>query len=123
MGKLNRLPRESATGADEPTESNDGLGAEHDVEGHQTPAPDGFLPGMPGTGGDVLHRPSGGGEATPEDDVEGHRLPSGERFLPGMPGTGGDRFVPGTGTGGDRFHRPSGGGEATPDDDVEGHRS
>ncbi len=105
MKKLNRLPREQVTGPEGDVKKGDAdryPGADTDVEGHRAD----FLPGLPGTGGDDLHRPIGAGEAT-EDDVEGHSLPSGGAFLPGLPGTGGDRF-----------RRPVGGGEIA-DDDVD----
>lgn len=96
MNKFKRLPHEAAI----PDAGDPGPGPDHgqteDVEGHRTPPGDSFLPGLPGTGGD-LRRPIGAGEV--EDDVEGHGMPSGERFLPGLPGTGGD------------FRRPSDGGE------------
>lgn len=86
MGINKRLPHEGKVTSDDRTNNLDGLPTAEDVEGH-------FLPGMPGTGGDNLHKPSGGGEVVDDDDVEGH-------FLPGMPGTGGDSL-----------HRPAGGGE------------
>ena len=98
MKKISRLPHEQVTG-----DQNDGLGAEHDarpdVEGHSAGQ---LSPGMPGTGGDNLRRPVGGGEV---DDVEGHAMghTKGERLSPGMPGTGGDA-------------RPTG------DDEIEGSR-
>jgi hypothetical protein len=96
MKKFNRLPREQVTadGHDDGLGANhDGLPVSDDVEGHGTPSGDGFLPGMPGTGGDNIRRPVGGGEL--EDDVEGHAMghTKGERFLPGMPGTGGDEIA------------------------------
>ena len=93
MKKINRLPREEASGGDGLPASSfpEGSGpTDQDVEGHVTPAGEGFTQRIPGTGGD-FRRPSGGGELT--DDVEGH--------LQRLPGTGGD------------FRRPSGGGEAT----------
>ena len=90
MKKMNRLPHEQVAPAE-----NDGLrqvtGADDDVEGHLGHTKgERFLPGMPGTGGDVVHRTTGENDA---DDVEGHSFghTKGERFLPGMPGTGGDR--------------------------------
>lgn len=96
MKQFKRLPHEQAV----PGTDDSGPGPDHnataDVEGHRVPPGDRFLPGLPGTGGDI-RRPVGGGEI--EDDVEGHGGPAGERFLPGLPGTGGD------------IHRPSGGGE------------
>ena len=84
MKKMSRMPHEQIA----PDEA-DGLPADSDVEGHRKG--NGFLPGMPGTGGDDLHRPTGSGEID-GDDVEGHLFghTKGERFLPGMPGTGGD---------------------------------
>ena len=92
MKKMNRLPHEQAAPDADPNtgSEHDGLPAK-DVEGHRYKAPDSFLPGMPGTGGDKVRRPSGGGEID-GDDVEGHAMghTKGERFLPGMPGTGGD---------------------------------
>lgn len=98
MKKLKNLPHEQIQG-DEPG----GLGPEHDglpasldsdVEGHGAKSEDRFLPGMPGTGGDLLHRPINGGELD-GNDVEGHLLghTKGERFLPGLPGTGGDKIA------------------------------
>jgi hypothetical protein len=109
MKKMNRLPHEQAVpeGDRDPGPEHDGLPAtDNDVEGHSRGTPDSFLPGMPGTGGDNLRRPTSGGEID-GDDVEGHAIghTRGERLLPGMPGTGGD---------------------AVPNDDendVEGHRS
>ncbi|MBA2381817.1 MAG: hypothetical protein H0V73_06875 [Chloroflexi bacterium] len=96
MKKLSRLPHDQAV-----PDSDTGVGPEHDglpaadtdVEGHRVP-PASFLPGMPGTGGDSLRRPVGGGEVG-DDDVEGHAMghTKGERLLPGMPGTGGDAIV------------------------------
>ncbi|GAC1670399.1 MAG: hypothetical protein NVS9B8_13560 [Candidatus Limnocylindrales bacterium] len=99
MKKFNRLPREQAVaGADDEFGPNhDGLPAGNDVEGHRSRNAESFLPGVPGTGGDNLHRPVGGGEYD-EDDVEGHRLGRtiGERLSPAMPGTGGDQAHPPT---------------------------
>ena len=92
MTKMNRLPHEqSVPDAEGVGPEQDGLPV-NDVEGHRARTPDSFLPGMPGTGGDNLRRPVGGGEVD-GDDVEGHAMghTKGERFLPGMPGTGGDR--------------------------------
>jgi hypothetical protein len=73
MGKKTKPPRDEARASD------DG----NDVEGHGQ----GFLPGLPGTGGDsllpglpgtggdsVLRRPSGGGELSGDDEIEGSRL-------------------------------------------------
>jgi hypothetical protein len=107
MKKMNRLPHEqSVPDTDASVASNhDGRSvADSDVEGHRA----GFLPGMPGTGGDSLRRPISGGEVD-GDDVEGHALghTKGERFLPGMPGTGGDVKVKIA---------------VDVEDDVEGHR-
>ncbi|HLO35831.1 MAG TPA: hypothetical protein VK194_07105 [Candidatus Deferrimicrobium sp.] len=96
MKKVSRLPHEQAI-----PESESGLGPEHgasstdqDVEGHRGPNGDTFLPGMPGTGGDNLHRPISGGEID-GDDVEGHLMghTKGERMSPGKPGTGGDTIA------------------------------
>jgi hypothetical protein len=92
MKKISRLPHEQSVPSSDsgPGPEHDGLPAtDTDVQGHN--APDSFLPGMPGTGGDKLRRPISGGEVD-GDDVEGHSLghTKGERFLPGMPGTGGD---------------------------------
>ena len=92
---MNRLPHEQSI-----PDTDSGVGPEHDglehhdVEGHRLPTGDRFLPGMPGTGGDSLRRPAGGGEVE-GDDVEGHSMghTKGERFLPGMPGTGGDEIA------------------------------
>jgi hypothetical protein len=110
MKKMSRLPHEQVAG-DHDGLPVDGLPVDGDVEGHRVPSGGNFLPGMPGTGGDQLHRPTGSGEADGDDDVEGHLgHTKGERFLPGMPGTGGDQL-----------HRPTGSGEAVGDDDVEGH--
>ena len=84
MKKLSRLPHEEVS-----PDAADGLPVDGDVEGH-------FLPGLPGTGGDI-HQPIGGEKlretAPDDDDVEGHILghTKGERFGPGMPGTGGDQ--------------------------------
>ena len=107
MKKMNRLPHEQSIpdGGSGPGPEHDGLPAiEQDVEGHSGPSE--FLPGMPGTGGDNLHRPIGSGEVV-GDDVEGHLMghTKGERFLPGMPGTGGERIAVNT------------------DEDVEGHKT
>ncbi len=101
MKKISRLPHEQAI-----AEDDTGFGPEHDklpfdsdVEGHGAPSGDGFLPGMPGTGGDSLRRPVGGGELRhhvgDDDDVEGHQMghTKGERFGPGAPGTGGDQIA------------------------------
>ena len=96
MKKFNRLPHEQAIaegdGGFGPV--HDGLPADQDVEGHGSPAGDGFLPGTPGTGGDNLRRPISGGEFD-GDDVEGHAMghTKGERFSPGTPGTGGDQIA------------------------------
>jgi hypothetical protein len=96
MKKISRLPHEQVI-----AEDGGGFGPEHDklpydsdVEGHRAPSADGFLPGMPGTGGDSLRRPVGGGEVD-GDDVEGHVMghTKGERLSPGTPGTGGDRIA------------------------------
>jgi hypothetical protein len=96
MKKISRLPHEQAI-----AEDDTGFGPEHDklpfdrdVEGHRAGDSDGFLPGMPGTGGDSLRRPVGGGEVD-GDDVEGHLMghTKGERFGPGAPGTGGDQIA------------------------------
>jgi len=94
MKKANRLPHEQSI-----PDTDAGFGPEHDglpatdsdVEGHRSRSGDQFLPGMPGTGGDNLHRPISGGEID-GDDVEGHVMghTKGERLSPGMPGTGGD---------------------------------
>ena len=100
MKKINRLPREEADGGDglPATSFPEGSGpTDQDVEGHVTPAGEGFTQRIPGTGGD-FRRPSGGGELT--DDVEGH-------LQQRLPGSGGD------------FRRPSGGGEATSDSEGE----
>ena len=101
MKKMNKMPHEQVA----PNE-NDGLqlGADDDVEGHLGHTKgERFLPGMPGTGGDVAHRTTGEIDG---DDVEGHSFghTKGERFLPGMPGTGGDRLA------------------VDADEDVEAHR-
>ena len=91
MRKTNRLPHEAAT-VEDGLPNNDKLPAAEDVEGHRLPEGRGdFLPGMPGTGGDNLHRPVGTGKVD-GDDVEGHSFghTKGERLNPGMPGTGGD---------------------------------
>jgi hypothetical protein len=89
---MSRLPHEQVAG-DHDGLPVDGLPVDGDVEGHRVPSGANFLPGMPGTGGDQLHRPTGSGEAVGDDDVEGHSFghTKGERFLPGMPGTGGDQ--------------------------------
>ncbi|MEO5940283.1 MAG: hypothetical protein ABIZ72_04960 [Candidatus Limnocylindrales bacterium] len=94
MKKMSRMPHEQSLpdGSSGPGPEHDGLPAiEGDVEGHRATRGNDLLPGMPGTGGDNLHRPIGSGEAD-GDDVEGHLMghTKGERFLPGMPGTGGD---------------------------------
>jgi hypothetical protein len=94
MKKMKSLPHEQATDTDAAPRA-DGLPAsDTDVQGHRYKAPDSFLPGMPGTGGDKLRRPISGGEVD-GDDVEGHAMghTKGERFLPGMPGTGGDEVA------------------------------
>jgi len=98
MKKVGRLPHEQVI-----ADGDGGIGPEHDrspvdsdVEGHQAGAPDTFLQGLPGTGGDRLRRPSGGGELDGDgDDVEGHLMghTKGERLSPGMPGTGGDQIA------------------------------
>jgi len=93
MKKIRRLPHEQVSGDQDDGlgAARDGLPAADDTEGHRysgfEPAP--LAPGMPGTGGDNLHRPVGSGEI---DDVEGHAMghTKGERLSPGMPGTGGD---------------------------------
>jgi hypothetical protein len=96
MKKISRLPHEQATGTDTGPE-HDGLPvAGDDVEGHRA----GFLPGLPGTGGDQVRNAIGkdtlrqatGDEPGAGDDVEGHSFghTKGERLSPGMPGTGGD---------------------------------
>jgi hypothetical protein len=104
MKKINRLPRESATGTPE-APNHDGLPVTGDVEGHRArSAPGDFAPRLPGTGGD-FRRPTGSGENDPGEDVEGHVAPS---FAPRLPGTGGD------------FRRPSGGGEIGAEDVVGG---
>jgi hypothetical protein len=92
MRKAKRLPHEAVT-ADDGLPNTDKLPGADDVEGHGLGQGD-FLPGMPGTGGDNLHRPVGTGEVD-GDDVEGHSFghTKGERLSPGMPGTGGDRVV------------------------------
>jgi hypothetical protein len=96
MKKVSRLPRElvvpdsdSVSGSE-----HDGLNVDSDVEGHRAGQSDGFLPGMPGTGGDNLRRPISGGEVD-GDDVEGHVMghTKGERLSPGSPGTGGDEIA------------------------------
>jgi hypothetical protein len=93
MKKFSRLPHEQAIadGDGGLGPRHDGLPVDSDVEGHGITQADGFLPGMPGTGGDSLRRPVGNGELD-GSDVEGHALghTKGERFGPGMPGTGGD---------------------------------
>jgi hypothetical protein len=106
MKKINRLPRESATGTPE-APNHDGLPLGADVEGHHVGSgPDDFAPRLPGTGGD-FRRPTGSGENDPgAQDVEGHGGPT--PFAPRLPGTGGD------------FRRPSGGGEIGAEDVVEG---
>ena len=95
MKKLSRMPHEQviADGDGGFGPEHDGLPVESDVEGHRAGNPDTFLPGTPGTGGDNLRRPSGGGELD-GDDVEGHLMghTKGERFGPGTPGTGGDQI-------------------------------
>jgi hypothetical protein len=94
MKKVSRLPHEQVIAENDPSvgPEHDKLPYDSDVEGHQ--AGDSFLPGMPGTGGDNLRRPVGGGEVD-SDDVEGHLMghTKGERLNPGMPGTGGDQTV------------------------------
>ncbi len=96
MRKMNRLPREEVTTDDGlPV---DGLPASNDVEGHRQEAVDSLGPRLPGTGGDDLRRPSGGGEIGDENDVQGHSLDA--NVGPRLPGTGGDDL-----------RRPSGGGE------------
>ena len=58
MAEQPKTPREDAQAGDD----------DNDVEGHGQ----GFLPGLPGTGGDsMVRRPSGGGEFRTDDDVEG----------------------------------------------------
>jgi hypothetical protein len=97
MKKVSRLPHEQviADGDGGIGPEHDGLPVESDVEGHRAGDPDSFLRGVPGTGGDNLRRPSGGGELDGGDDVEGHVMghTKGERLSPGMPGTGGDRIA------------------------------
>ena len=90
MQKGKRLPHEAAT-VEDGLPDTDKMPAADDVEGHGAPTGDRLLPGMPGTGGDNLHRPVGTGELD-ADDVEGHSFghTKGERLSPGMPGTGGD---------------------------------
>jgi hypothetical protein len=75
MKKINRLPREQATGGPDDVvyrNTDDGLNVTGDVEGHARLTDDEFAPRLPGTGGD-FRRPSGGGEIAGEDDVEGDR--------------------------------------------------
>jgi hypothetical protein len=101
MKKLSRLPHEQviAEGDVGIGPEHDGLPVDSDVEGHQAGSPDSFLRGVPGTGGENLRRPSGGGEllrqVVGDDDVEGHVMghTKGERLSPGMPGTGGDQIA------------------------------
>ena len=114
MGKLNRLPREEATGDGAPAGAiPDGDLGDADVEGHGQPGSEQLGQRLPGTGGD-FRRPSGGGELT-DDDVEGHGLPgTGGDLSPRLPGTGGELGPRLPGTGGD-FRRPSGGGEIAGD--------
>ena len=94
MKKVSRLPHEQVIAEDDGNvgPEHDKLPYDADVEGHS--AGDSFLPGLPGTGGDNLRRPVGGGEVD-GDDVEGHAMghTKGERLSPGMPGTGGDRIA------------------------------
>ncbi|HEX2756724.1 MAG TPA: hypothetical protein VHM48_14740 [Candidatus Limnocylindrales bacterium] len=96
MKKISRLPHEQAIADGDSGfgPEHDGLPVDQDVEGHQRQVADQFLPGMPGTGGDNLHRPISGGEID-GDDVEGHLMghTKGERLSPGMPGTGGDNIA------------------------------
>ena len=95
LKKISRLPHEQAI-----AEDDTGLGPEHDklpfddVEGHRAGSDDKFLAGLPGTGGDNLRRPVGGGEVDGAD-VEGHLMghTKGERLSPGSPGTGGDQIA------------------------------
>jgi hypothetical protein len=94
MKKVSRLPHEQVIAEDDGNvgPEHDKLPFDTDVEGHS--AGDSFLPGLPGTGGDNLRRPVGGGEVD-GDDVEGHLMghTKGERLNPGMPGTGGDEIA------------------------------
>jgi hypothetical protein len=94
MKKISRLPHEQVIAEDAGTvgPEHDELAYDSDVEGHRAKTGDSFLPGLPGTGGDNLRRPVGGGEVD-GDDVEGHLMghTKGERLNPGMPGTGGDQ--------------------------------
>ena len=108
MKKQNRLPHEEATGAPGDAQASAVDGADADVEGHGARSGDGFLPGLPGTGGDELHRPSSGGEVVGDSDVEGHTMghTKGERLSPGMPGTGGDHVNPFGQTDGDDVEGP-----------------
>ena len=97
MKKMKHLPHEQATdGLDQVVPEGDEFarnatdGGTLDVEGHRAVS---FLPGMPGTGGDLnVRRPISGGEVA-DDVVEGHAMghTKGERLNPGLPGTGGDQ--------------------------------
>ena len=118
MKKVSKLPREQAAN------DEDGLPASGDVEAHGKPnGPDPYAPRLPGTGGDIVHRPTTGGELTrDDDDVEAHGMqPGPETHAPTLPGTGGDSVRPGMpGTGGDAIRRPVGTGDARSQDDIEG---
>ena len=116
MKKVSKLPREQAANDEE------GLPTSGDVEAHGMPhGPDPHAPRLPGTEGDIVHRPTTGGELTNDDDVEAHGMPGPEPYAPTLPGTGGDSLLPGMpGTGGDAIRRPVGTGDAGSQDDIEG---
>jgi hypothetical protein len=117
MKKLTKLPREEAA------KDADGPPASGDVEAHGMPTgPETHVPRLPGTGGDIVHRPTTGGELTSDDDVEAHGMqPAPETYAPTLPGTGGDSLLPGMpGTGGDAVRRPVGTGDAGSQDDIAG---
>jgi hypothetical protein len=96
MKKVSRLPHEQAIARNdgESGPEHDKLPVDSDVEGHRAGSGSGLRPGLPGTGGDNLRRPVGGGEVD-GDDVEGHLMghTKGERLSPGSPGTGGDQIA------------------------------
>jgi hypothetical protein len=69
MAEQPKTPREDAQASED----------DNDVEGHSQgflpglpgTGGDSLLPGLPGTGGDSIRRPSGGGEFRTDDEVEG----------------------------------------------------